>query len=88
MIQILLFTLVFSVSLLVPYWLPRVGLALGAVTLGLGVRWSVFARPDEWLGATIRPLHGYVAIVAASAWIALALGVLVYRYLVRCARPL
>lgn len=88
MIQILLFTLVFSVSLLVPYWLPRVGLSLGALGLAFGVRWSVFARPDEWLGVPVTRAHGYVAIVVASAWIALALGVLVYRYLVRFARPL
>lgn len=88
MIQILLFTLVFSVSLLVPYWFPRVGLCVGAVALALGVRWSVFGRPDEWFGVPITREHGYVAVVVASAWIALALGVLVYRYLVRFARPL
>jgi hypothetical protein len=87
MISLLLFTLVFSVSLLVPYWLPRVGLAVGAVVLALGVRWSVFGRPDEWLGAQIRPVHGIVAVVAASAWLALALGVLVYRHMMRFARP-
>jgi len=87
MIPILLFTIVFSVSLLVPYWLPRVGLVVGAIALALGVRWSVFGRPDEWLGAEIRPAHGFVTVVAASAWIALALGVLMYRYLVRFTRP-
>lgn len=88
MIPVLLFTIVCSVSLLVPYWLPRVGLAVGAVLLAFGVRWSVYARPDEWLGVQIRPVHGIVAVIVASAWLALALGVLVYRHLLRFARPL
>jgi hypothetical protein len=32
-------------------------------------------------------VHGIVAVVAASAWLALALGVLVYRHMMRFARP-
>ncbi|HVK88752.1 MAG TPA: hypothetical protein VM513_31750 [Kofleriaceae bacterium] len=88
MLQLLVLTVACGVSLLIPYWLPRLGLALGGVGLALGVRWSVFARPDEWLGAEIRPAHGIVAIVVASAWIALALGVLLYRHLMRFARSL
>jgi hypothetical protein len=87
MLQLLVFTVVCGVSLLVPYWFPRIGLALGSVLLALGVRWSAFAYPDEWLGLTIRPEHGVVAVVVASAWIALALGVLLYRHLMRFARP-
>ena len=87
MFQLVLFTVASGLSLLIPTTFPRIGLAIGTLVLAVGVRWSVFARPDEWLGMEIHPVHGIVAVVVASAWIVLAVGVLLYRHLMRFARP-
>lgn len=86
MLQVLLLTIACSLSLLIPYWLPRTGLAIGIVLLAFGVRWSVFAVPDEWFGAELGPVQGIITVVVAAAWITLALGVLLFRHLMRFAR--